>query len=128
MAAISMLLVVILACSGNAQIQSATGGEAKAKGGITFLNQPRARLAQVTDCARFLSFSSCLLAAPAAFTEVSFPLQHSLGKDAPFTLAGTFTARAYFDKSGTVRPRWLCTPVASFPDLRPPRVPRALSS
>jgi hypothetical protein len=45
---------------------------------------------------------------------VSFPLEQALGDTADFTPAGTFTARATFDKGGSVRPRLrhVCAPCA----------------
>ena len=54
------------------------------------------------------------------YTDVSFPLEHSLGAQEPFKTAGTFTARAYFDKSGSVRSR-------AQPRRRPPEVGPPLS-
>ena len=41
-----------------------------------------------------------MCAGPSSFTEVSFPLEHALG-GAGWSAAGAFTARAYFDRSGS---------------------------
>ena len=35
--------------------------------------------------------------------EITFPLQHALGLDGEFVDAGVFSARANYDRAGTVR-------------------------